>query len=42
MQVKFVMTLVKLNNNVSKTEVVLFKSLKNQTDSELHLKLYGK
>ena len=28
--------------NVSKTEVVLFKSLTKQTDSDLHLKLNGK
>ena len=28
--------------NVSKTEVVLFKSLTKQTDSDLHLKRNGK
>ena len=28
--------------NVGKTEVVLFKSLKKQTDSDLHIKLNGK
>ena len=29
-------------DNVSKTEVVLFKSLTKQTDSDLHLQLNGK
>ena len=28
--------------NVSKSEVILFKSLNKQTDSDLHLKLNGK
>ena len=28
--------------NVGKTKVVLFKSLKKQTDSDLHIKLNGK
>ena len=32
----------KLNCYVDKTEVVLLKSLKKQTDSDLHVKLNGK
>ena len=32
----------KMHINVSKSEVILFKSLNKQTDSDLHLKLNGK